>query len=254
MNQPQFSFVVSSYNYAGYLPECLNSLIQQDYLKDHFEIIVIDDGSSDKSVDCIRQFASQDSRIRVFQTRNIGIEKVCNLGIREARFPFIVRVDADDFVDTNLLSLMAQAILAQPGFSFYYLKEYVIYFSPEEQIAKSLPDFDPQEIFCRGDFLASGTVYRKEVLTEIGSYPEGVKNCGLENYALILALISKGHRGLAVGGTRFYYRRHKTNVSRVKLESIIHFGQTLLANYDRPYQTNEFHPYELKLGNHSTIS
>lgn len=242
----QFSFIVSSYNYVDYLGECLNSLINQNYDKDSFEIICVDDGSLDGSVSMIQEVVCKHPNVRLLQTDRLGIEKVCNAGIRASKFPFVVRVDADDFLDINFLEVMSKAITVNPGFSFYYPKSYILFSKFEDNVLRELPDFDPEEIYRRGDFLATGTVYLKEVLKEIDFYPEQHRNCGLENYALILELLNRDYRGIAVSGTKLYYRRHQKNMSITELEAILNYGESLLAKYGRHYQTNDNHPYQLK--------
>lgn len=245
MKKPSFSFIVSSYNYGSYLGECLNSLVKQSYDSNDFEIICVDDGSPDNSVSIIQEFLSRFPNIRLFQTNRLGIEKVCNTGIRAAKFSYIVRVDADDFLDTNFLDVMSKAIQTNPEFSFYYPKSYILFSTSGESVVKELPDFDASEIFERGDFLATGTAYLRSALDEINLYPEQHPNCGLENYSVILQLLSRKHQGLAVGGTKLHYRRHQKNLSVTQIKSIVNFGEELLVNYGRHYQTNRNHPYGL---------
>jgi len=248
MSQPvQFSFIVSCYNLENYIQACLDSLTGQSYPSAAFEIIVIDDGSTDRSFEVIQQAAKGHANVRFFKTENSGLEKTCNRGIKLAQNDLVIRVDADDMLDPQFLAVMNRAVQAEPQFDFYYCRDYVEYYSDSNQPAKSVPPFDPEEIFSRGDFFATATVYRKTQLEAIGLFPEDIKNCGLENYTVILKLLSSGKKGLAVPGARFYYRRHSTNMSIVKQQAIIDYGRRLLAGYGRQFQTNEFHPYGLRL-------
>ncbi len=179
--------------------------------------------------------------------QNSGLEVACNTGIRASQFDRVIRVDSDDIVAPNLLRVMDEAISRQPTSDFYYCQQYVEYYSDSEKFEKSVPVFDKEEIFSRGDFFATATVYKKSDLAEVGYFPESVKNCGLENYSVVLDLISRGKRGLAVPGTFFNYRRHHANMSIVKRNAIIEYGQRLLKRHGREFRTNEFHPYNLKL-------
>lgn len=243
----RFSFIVSCYNLEKYIGVCLYSLLRQNYPADDFEIICIDDGSEDSSYETILKIAKGHSNIRFFKTENSGLERTCNRAIGLSQNDLIVRVDADDILDREYLSVMNRAIQSRPQYDFYYCQDYVEYYSESRQQAKSVPAFDGEEIFSRGDFFATATVYRKEQLKAIGFFPDTIKNCGLENYHVILKLISSGKRGLAVPEASFYYRRHLTNMSTVKQQAIIDYGHKLLAQYGRKFQTNEFHPYGLRL-------
>ena len=245
--QYPFSIIVACYNGEKYLDECLESLIRQNYGPDLFEVVCVDDGSNDSSPRIIQNFKNRFQNFTVVTLQNSGLEKACNAGIRSAKFSHIVRVDADDRIDLNFLSKMNQAMLKNPEYDFYYCKNYIEYYSEEKKYAKELPEFKQEEIFERGDFFATGTVYRKSDLVEIGLFPEGEKNCGLENYFVILSLLSRGKKGFPVAGASFDYRRHETNMSTVKQVAIIEYGKKLLMSYGRKFQTNQFHPYGLRI-------
>ncbi len=242
-----FSFIVTNYNYERFLSQCLTPLVSQDYDPTQFEIVCVDDGSTDDSWNLIESYRQKYKNIFPIKLINSGLEKACNTGIRACRFKRIIRVDADDIVAPNLLRVMNEAIQRNPQFDIYYCREYFEYYSESEQFSKSLPPFDKEEIFSRGDFFATGTVYKKSDLEEIGYFPESVKNCGLENYSVILNLLSKGKKGFPVSGTYFKYRRHRVNMSIVKQGAIIDYGRSLLKHYGREFRTNEYHPYNLKL-------
>ena len=99
-------------------------------------------------------------------------------------------------------------------------------------------------MYCRGDFLATGTVYPKKMLVSIGLYSEKIKNCGLENYELILKLIDRGFKGKHIKKNLFFYRRHEDNLSVNKLGSIINYGNKLVKYYGlNTYMINQYHPY-----------
>ena len=243
----RFSLIVTCCNTEKYIGECLESLRTQDYDPAFFEVLCVDDGSTDHSPHIIRGFVEALSNFKGLRIENSGLEKACNLGIRQAACNSIIRVDADDMLAPHFLACMNDAMRQNPGFDFYYAKNYVEYYSGAHQIAKELPAFDPEEIFARGDFFATGTVYQKSDLAEVGYFPEKIKNCGLENYTVVLALLARQKKGLAVRGASFYYRRHPLNMSTVKRDAVMDYGKALLKSYGRSFSTNEHHPYGLKL-------
>lgn len=242
-----FSLIIACYNGQEFVTPCLSSIVRQDYPKENFEILFINDGSQDNSLSIASNFQKEHPHLVIHSIENSGLEKACNLGIRQARHDWVVRVDVDDMLAPGFLAAMNEAMIHYPNFDFYYCKKYYEYYSETEKFLKMLPPFDSHEIFERGDFFATGTAYRKKCLIEAGYYPENVKNCGLENYHLILKLLTQGKSGFPVEDACFFYRRHHSNMSTVKRAAIIQYGKELLSCYGRMYKTNQYHPYGLQL-------
>lgn len=93
--QPLVTIIMTAYNEALFIEEALTSLMRQTYRR--LEIIVVDDGSTDKTMQIIKKLQKQDRRIRTYQTRkNQGPSLASNLGLKYARGKYIARLDADD--------------------------------------------------------------------------------------------------------------------------------------------------------------
>jgi len=88
------SIVMSVYNAQKYLDEAIESILNQTY--SNFEFIIINDGSTDKSLEIIENYAKKDSRIIVINRENKGLIYSLNEGIRKANGKYIARMDADD--------------------------------------------------------------------------------------------------------------------------------------------------------------
>lgn len=100
--KPLISFVIPCYNYAKYLPDCLESIFNQEGDYD-FEVLVIDDGSTDNTPEVLSSFS--DSRLRIMRhEQNLGHVKTINHGLRQARGDFIARIDPDDRYRKKFLS------------------------------------------------------------------------------------------------------------------------------------------------------
>lgn len=95
------SVIVPAYNTEKYLPQCLNSIINQT-LKE-IEIICINDGSSDDSLEIFNEFAGRDGRIKVFSHENKGLGATRNVGMNLAKGEYLYFIDSDDFIDLNAL-------------------------------------------------------------------------------------------------------------------------------------------------------
>jgi len=104
---PEISVIMSVYNGERYLREAIDSILTQTF--SDFEYIIIDDGSTDSSVDIIRSYS--DSRIRLIQQKNAGLAAALNKGIELAKAKYIARMDADDISHPNRLMLQYSYML-----------------------------------------------------------------------------------------------------------------------------------------------
>lgn len=95
----KLSIIVPVYNVEQYLAKCLNSLINQTLID--IEIICVNDGSTDKSLEILQAFSKQDSRIKVFNQKNQGQSVARNLAIQNATGEYLGFVDSDDWVDLD---------------------------------------------------------------------------------------------------------------------------------------------------------
>ena len=104
------SIVIPLYNKAEYISHCLESLLQQDF--DGFEVVVVDDGSTDDSGRICDEKAVQDARIRVIHTENSGVTAARRKGVEQAEGEYIMFVDADDKLLPHAISNLYQAIVS----------------------------------------------------------------------------------------------------------------------------------------------
>ena len=101
---PEISIIVPVYNVEKYLDDCISSIVRQDYRD--FELILVDDGSTDHSIDVCRKWELQDSRIVILKKGNGGVSDARNAGLDIAKGNYISFVDADDYVTEDYLSYL----------------------------------------------------------------------------------------------------------------------------------------------------
>ena len=101
----KFSIIVPVYNAGEYLDRCINCIIAQTY--SDWELILINDGSTDNSREIIESFAEKDSRIRGIHQQNAGPGKARNAGLASIEGDYVVFVDADDYIDPDYLMLLS---------------------------------------------------------------------------------------------------------------------------------------------------
>ena len=108
MSAPLISVIIPVYNTSEFLPACLDSVIKQSFAE--LEIICIDDGSTDKSGDILRQYAEQDIRIILHSQENLGASAAKNRGLALSSGEFLMIVDSDDILLPDALLKMYEAI------------------------------------------------------------------------------------------------------------------------------------------------
>lgn len=97
----KYSFIVPVYNTSKYLNKCLDSIINQTY-KD-YEIIIVNDGSTDNSLDIIKKYKEKNKNIKVINQDNQGNSIAKNIGVDKSNGKYILFVDSDDYIETHLL-------------------------------------------------------------------------------------------------------------------------------------------------------
>ena len=104
----RFSIVMPVYNAEKYLETMILSILNQTY--EDFELLLINDGSTDQSLNICKKYEKQDHRVRVFQQENKGASAARNIGITNAKGQYIQMVDSDDYIEVNALEEVARNI------------------------------------------------------------------------------------------------------------------------------------------------
>ena len=121
-NNPVFSVIVPVFNTGTFLRKCVESIRVQSYRD--FEILLIDDGSTDDSGTICDELSQLDKRIRVFHKSNGGVSSARNVGLDNVKGRYVVFVDSDDFIDCSMLQLFSEKFsdLVIMGFGDYWLE------------------------------------------------------------------------------------------------------------------------------------
>lgn len=167
------SIVIPAYNYARYLPDTLNSVLQQGV--DDIEIIVCDDCSTDDTRAVVEGFAKQDSRIHYFlNEKNLGATPNINQGIKKANGDYIVLIGADDMLAPGSLNTLKQTLDGHPDCG-YAFGRYTMINSHNQHIPLQHPGWLDQDYFGSRDEFPNllkfdcyinigATMFRKETL------------------------------------------------------------------------------------------
>ena len=135
--EAKISVIVPVYNVAAYLPECLESILGQDFKE--LEVILIDDGSTDNSGAICDEYAAKDPRVVVIHQKNSGAAAAKNAGLRVATGKYLSFVDSDDYLEPGAYTYMVsqlehtKADAVQCTFRDVFLDKTVPYSFPEEE-------------------------------------------------------------------------------------------------------------------------
>lgn len=121
MQEDLVSVIIPIYNIEAFLPRCIESVLAQSY--HNLEVLLIDDGSTDRSGEICDRFASTDDRIRVFHNANAGLSSSRNFGLEHTSGKWISFIDGDDWIATDFISILHQTAVcnhAEVSFCDWY--------------------------------------------------------------------------------------------------------------------------------------
>jgi glycosyltransferase involved in cell wall biosynthesis len=196
--KPLISVLVTTYNHEKYIGRCLRSLLDQTLNKDLYEIVVVDDCSVDKTSYGLDLF--HDSIVRIINKKNIGLSKSLNKAIKRARGKYIVRVDSDDYVNSNFLNILLLFLELNVHYDAISCDYYLV-----DEFEEIINKYN-----CIKDPIACGILFRKQQLIEIGMY-DPIFFCNEEREMRIR--FEKKYKIGRVELPLYRYRRHASNIT-----------------------------------------
>ncbi|MCX7624741.1 MAG: glycosyltransferase family 2 protein [Candidatus Sumerlaeaceae bacterium] len=179
-----FSILMATYNRATLLPRAIDSVLRQTYWK--WELIIVDDGSSDSTQDVLTHYAAQDSRIMIHTQGNKGLALARNRAARSARGDWLTFLDSDDEYRPTHLSLRAEFILAHPHVDFLHGGVEVV---GEDQY---VPDVhDPSRRIHLRECVIGGTFFlRKDAFIALGGFHQPDFGCDYDLFCRAKKILS----------------------------------------------------------------
>jgi glycosyltransferase involved in cell wall biosynthesis len=192
---PKLSIILPTYNGEKYLERAIKSVLVQSYRD--FELIIIDDCSTDRTPLLIQKYAQLDKRVRPLRnSHNLGIQKTLNHGLNEATGEFIARIDDDDFwTDTNKLKNQIEFLESNPDHVLVGTAVIVVDENSKELLRYQNPLADAEirnVILYRNCFAHASVVFRRLPAVAAGGYSELPLTHRVEDYDLWLKLGTMG--------------------------------------------------------------
>lgn len=207
------SIIVTSHNYADFIERCIRSCLSQNFPPSEYEVILVDDASDDQTLAIVEKFKEYPNFRAIANTVNVGVAEAANIGIRAALGQYVVRVDADDFVNANLL-LFLTTYLAENHDAMGVACDYVLVDEAGEKQERRYADRDP---------VSCGIMYRKDLLTKAGLYDPAFRH--LEERELRQRL-GEAHRIDHLRIPLYRYRMHGANKTK-RLDEMVEYRTEL---------------------------
>ncbi len=199
MNDKLISVIIPVFNGEKYIGRCLRSLLSQSIYQKEFEIILINDGSYDNTEYALKLF--QGGIIRVISNKeNLGLPYSLNKGINESNGEYLVRVDADDYVNKDFLLILKKFLDMNPQMDAVSCDYELIDF--EEKVI-SVENSIKNPIGC-------GIMFRKKQLIEIGMYDPKMK---INEEKDLFIRFSKKYTIHRIELPLYRYRKHEENMT-----------------------------------------
>lgn len=215
----QVSIIVPAYNSADYLPKCIKSL-QTQTLSD-YEILLINDGSTDATGIICDSYAERDSRIRTFHQSNNGLSEARNFGIREALGEYVLFVDSDDWIASDTCNLLYQKALEENADIVFSTMSYWNADNTTYKVGDKLGLFSQEVVMNGGNCLrrmlktgcytpmVCGNLYRKQFLDTFNLRFSGRVH---EDERFSPIVIYYAERVTYLTGEYYFYRQHEVSI------------------------------------------
>lgn len=216
MNKPDLSIIVPNYNNGQYLEECLNSLIHQSHK--NIEIVVVDDNSSDNSIEVLNEFLKRDKRIKVLQNKkNMGVGFSKRKGVQYSEAELVGTMGSDDGLTQDAAAKMINAHRKNPEASLVYSTHFIcnekLKLIKINDKVEQIPDDETYLTFSKytSESVSSFRVFKKNYYNKTEGYSSHFKKAVDKD---IIFKLEEAGKLVFLNESLYMYRHHLNNISR----------------------------------------
>jgi glycosyltransferase involved in cell wall biosynthesis len=238
--KPFISIIMPAYNAESYIAESIKSVQNQSF--SNWELIIINDGSSDNTSQVAQRYTHNDSRIILINQINKQQGGARNAGLKVAKGQWIAFLDADDLWDKEKLKKQLDAAESRPDADVIYTEGYIFYDNDLNNVAQypTKCGFFPGEEMYRMEYETNyipilSVLAKFSIVSKIGLQEEHLYYQGCEDWDYWLRMAHAGAGFLGIPDKLFYYRRHSNNMSSNSLKMRRALAATFIKNYDEKY-------------------
>jgi glycosyltransferase involved in cell wall biosynthesis len=200
----KISLVILNFNQAQRIDRAIRSCQNQFRTSFEIEIVVVDDGSTDDSLEVIAEFEHE---IRIIKnSKNLGVGASSHIAFEQHVGDYFMRVDADDFLSPISCAALHLALISNPECSFAYADHFRVNEKGFKQELVLIDEFD--KLIKHG----AGVLYKSQEITAVGGFDGNLRNC--EDMDLLFKFYSRGMSAVRVPLPLYRYYQHETNISR----------------------------------------
>jgi len=232
---PAITIMMPVHNAAETLEQTLDTIAEQTF--SDYELLVVDDHSSDRSLEIISSRRKNDPRIRLVTNSGKGLAPALNEGLKHAAAPLIARMDGDDLMHPQRLEKQFNYLQQHPDIVALGSRAELF---PQEEVTEGFREYmrrqnellTPEQInydiYVEAPFVHPSVTFRTDIIRQIGGYRDGMFP---EDYDLWLRLYRAGHRMAKLPETLLHWREHPQRFTRTNPRAAREAFDKLRAHY-----------------------
>lgn len=223
---PLVSVIIPCFNMGEFVLESVDSVLAQTY--DNFEIIIVNDGSTDKKTIEVLQ-SINNSKITIIDQFNQGVSTARNNGIKKSKGEFICCLDADDIYDKNFLKKTVPILNDDKNIEIGFVTTGLQAFGESNYKIENC-EYNPFKL-CVENGVHVASLFRKICWEDVGGYLTG--SLGYEDWNFWISIIAKDYKWLCVNEPLFFYRARKESRStETNKKRLINYSIIINSNYN----------------------
>ncbi len=235
---PLVSVIIPCYNQAIFLSETLLSVLAQTY--SNWECIIVNDGSTDDTVDVANSFLKRDGRFSLISIPNGGLANARNVGIRASSGLYVLPLDSDDIIAESYLSDAISVFSEHKNIDIVYARARLFGKVDREW---HLPSFSPEKMLAQNCVYCSA-MYKREMYNQTVGYNSNMKY-GFEDWDFWLSMIELGANFYMLDKVLFFYRIRSASMRTAMDSSKLKFSRKQIwENHKQLYSKFFFDPLE----------
>ena len=233
MNRPLISVVIPCYNQGKYLEETVKSALASSYRP--LEIILVNDGSTDNSLEIANKLEANHPEIQVIDQPNGGVAKARNTGIAHAKGTYILPLDGDDLISKNYIQEAIETLESNLEVKVVYCQ--AVKFNEQTQKPWKLKPFSQHQL-AKDNMIFVAALFRKSDAEAVEGFSEDMK-MGREDWEFWIKMLKNGGEVVQLPFVGFFYRltptskRKKTGTNQKKRERIAYLNAKHLDFFQR---------------------
>ena len=232
--KPLISIIMPCYNQAKYIGEAIDSVLSQTFT--NWELVIVDDGSTDDSYSIMKEYAGRDERILYIHQENQGLSAARNEGIKCSHGKYILPLDADDFIHKDYIGEAVDVLERMDDVKIVYCR--AEHFG-EKTGEWKLPKYNMMEMLYMNCIFCTA-MYRRADFDQTSGYNTNMKY-GWEDWDFWLSLLEKGGNVYQIPQIRFFYRVKKKSMLvdlKRQNDKNMEMALTIMENHLSLYREN----------------